>query len=177
MEKDRVNEIDIENWLYEHPEALNVDQWIGKQLIMPSGRLDLLGIRYDDEFDAAYELVIVELKKEGATAESFTQICRYAKDIEIILERINGWGYCTDIKKLIISNNYSELSTKILFEAKALDIDIMGYRTKIEFEISGKWNWTETYADKLDKHYEELSNSDTFNILRKLNDEGALSNE
>jgi len=76
-------EADIEQWLWENPGAVQidiwgsqdcVDVWIGRQVAVPSGVIDLLGRTADGT------IVVVEVKNTQIQSGALTQVRRYTFD-------------------------------------------------------------------------------------------------
>ena len=86
-------ERDIESLLYSRPDLLpplwfsggGVSRWLARQYSVPSGRIDLLGIA---EFSDHKSLVVVELKSGMIDSRAVAQVCRYANDLQHILDAI-----------------------------------------------------------------------------------------
>lgn len=84
-----------------------VSSFVARQYIVPSGRIDLLGIR---EYAPYRTLVVVELKRGEIDARSLTQVCRYAADIENVLAyitHVNGIMPVGDsrVNKIVIGSH------------------------------------------------------------------------
>ena len=152
MKRLSVQEKDVENYLYDHPDELRVDRWIERQMQLPSGVADLVGVR-------RFYIVVVEIKVVEINAEALTQICRYAADIECIFEGIDvGYGV-QDIKKAIVSP--FGIDRKTMFEANALNIDIHTFDVGLLVKVSGKLHWTGDFMDKYQDRIKTLSQSKT----------------
>ena len=83
----------LEDYIWEHPEALGtinlppeygedcaMYSFVLRQFHLPSGIVDLIG------FD--YRMVIFELKKNVVTAQALTQLMRYMRDLQRIVDRL-----------------------------------------------------------------------------------------
>lgn len=71
------SERELEDWLWEHPEALDCRglRWLGRQVPLPSGqRLDLLGVVGQEERST---LIVAELKAVTADGEALAQLLSY----------------------------------------------------------------------------------------------------
>jgi hypothetical protein len=167
-------ERDLEDVLYMHCEKvlvtendLQVEQWLTRQLTVPSGRIDLLGIvRKENEPDGELQLVIVELKNRPAKSEDILQVTRYAEDIRgvfIGLKMLKGLQKFPKVHRLLIAPGY--ISDQILFEANSVDVEIRSFSSVGGFKIDGLWEWTEDAENKMIEKYFEISNHRMFNIF------------
>lgn len=128
------NERELEDWLYKNPSAIGISQWIGRQIDLPSGRLDLIGI------NSSGCVVVVELKAVPIDSSAILQCCRYAKDIAHI------WGSEPD--KVVIG--VGQPPSVIQHEADSVDVELIS--VGFEFSFEGPWRFTEQaeqgFADK-----------------------------
>lgn len=72
------SERELEDWLWEHPEALGCQglRWIGRQVPLPSGqRVDLLGVTEHKDYKSG--IIIAELKAVTADGEALSQLLSY----------------------------------------------------------------------------------------------------
>ena len=161
----QILEKDIEGYLENNPQALEIERWLGRQVDVPSGIIDLLGTR---RTHGLLNLVVVEVKRTTVNQEALTQIARYAKDMEEIVKKLDyGYFYGVDVEKIIVSSDYEKIDKKMFIEAKTLDIEIRGCKIEsVTFDIRGKWQWSEEYELLLDQQYEKLGSSQMFDIFR-----------
>ena len=128
------NERELEDWLFELPEALGVNRWIGRQLTLPSGVLDLLGV-IEESFHT--ELVVVELKAVPINASAILQVCRYAADLA------KTYGVQGVTKKCVGIGSYSD---ELQFAADAVEVHL--HTVEASFDISSRWVWTDAAKQK-----------------------------
>ncbi len=111
-----------------------VDSIIGRQTVLPSGRLDLLGVCEDG-------IVVVELKKDKADSECLAQLIRYMGDLQGIYRSklhqmrrsdknfpVNQSFLMSDpasVSGIMISQGL--VDEKLMFVADAANIGIVNY--------------------------------------------------
>lgn len=137
-----MKEKDLEDFLFDNPSAvsffsiapwgfqntLKVNFWIGRQVNVASGIIDLLGVTAQNDF------VVVEVKLGCVKPEALSQVLRYAADID---DCLNGIVYATPkpnqyhqslqdnatyeirVHKLIIGESFKQ---KTLLEANSLGV-------------------------------------------------------
>lgn len=111
-------EKDLENYLIENPpqgEYMTIKGWIGRQVRVPSGIIDLLG--YGDGC-----VWVIELKLEFCR-EAIPQVCRYAADIERIVKKRYKPIYKPNIRKAVMALGTIPAGP-LWEEAAALDVDL-----------------------------------------------------
>lgn len=109
----------LENYLFERPNAIDMKRWIGRQMKMPNGILDLLGISIYDK------LSLVELKVVPYNPKHITQLNRYQSSLMSIAIR---FGYMPlNIEKILIVPD-GKLTNKDLIEIRSSDVWIMTYK-------------------------------------------------
>jgi len=165
----RVNlyEKDIEDWLWENPQVVRanyissiVHHWLGRQIEVPSGIIDLLGVTEEGIVS------VVEVKNTEINAKTLTQVCRYAADIESIQHNYWELAPLPPIFKTVICKG--EISDrKMLFEANALNVIVQTFKVRLSLDIDGLWGWTKEYSKDLRNHYTELSESEFFLALEE----------
>ena len=165
----KYDEKDIEDWLYENPNSLNVcgrwtvDKWIGRQYKVPSGIIDLLGVakaKYGD----GYVYFVVEVKNVDVTPDALTQVCRYSQDIRrILFEAAESSGleyWKTDFEpsifKIVIAPIES-LDSKVMFEASALNVIVISCEANLTIKIGGHFHWTDEKRKQIDEQYDLLA--------------------
>lgn len=159
-------ERDLEAVLFDYPRLIPplfgtgsyacpaVSSWVARQYTVPSGRIDLLGVR---EYPPYRTLVVVELKRGEIDARSLTQVCRYAADIENILAHIthtNGVMPVGDsrVNKIVIG---SRIAHQQYIAAEGMGVSVYSYcveRDRLEispiiFEDSWRWVAYERIAE------------------------------
>lgn len=157
IDQARVNlkERDIEDYLYENPgcvttkSGFEVDHWIARQLQVPSGIIDLLGV------STANEAVVAEVKNVAVDSRALAQVCRYAKDIEEILSLMTNYGWP---EKVVVG---PEIEDTAIFEANALEIRYVEFSTQLTLKIVGV-NWTDAFMAKIAEQYQTLAHSGVF---------------
>jgi len=166
-----ITEYDLEVALFSQPSLIPkiyltipaISAWVARQYRVPSGRIDLLGIR---EWPPYKSLVVVELKRGEIDARSLTQVCRYAADIENVIAHIahvNGVMPIGDsrVSKIVIG---SHIDHKQFVAAEGMGVGVYSYCAgsngleiaPIVFEDSGRW-----------VDYERLSEDSLFDYWAK----------
>jgi hypothetical protein len=160
--KVRFQEKDIEDYLYAHPESIEVlgskvKRWIKRQLKVPSGIIDLLGITYKGY------LIVVELKNVQVDAKAITQVCRYAHDIQQIAEVYdgsnteiddNGDGFIptTHVIKMIVGPSISDCA---FTECDACQVLYRQFSVNFSVDFA-ELQWTRNYFDERNKVFDSL---------------------
>jgi hypothetical protein len=173
LSKVHLAEKDIEDWLWENPQELDVfgipiERWIGRQVQLPSGVADLIGIRNST-------LVVVEVKNTELTADALTQVYRYAYDIEQMqgvwsLDRLESgeWEYeeftFFGVAKVVIFKG--GVSNKLLYEANALGVDLRSFTVSLSLDLGSSWRWTQKKRDEIDNQRKQLAHSGLFDEAR-----------
>lgn len=163
--KINLSERDLEDYLFENPSLVEmpysftpVMEWIGRQLHVPSGIIDLLGVTKNNC------LVVVELKNAPFTTGHITQVCRYSRDIECVAE-MAGLIFTKPVKLLI--GTY-EPSTELIVEAESVEVSFSTIDIKYEISIGGHWIVSDEYKEKRNKRLVELSETEQFIRLSTL---------
>ncbi len=148
----------VEDWLFENPHDVKflrgnvqVDYWLARQLVVPSGRIDLLGRT------TSGNIVVVEIKNKQINSEALAQVSRYKFDIRMILEILNPIRrpYCY---KAVIG--LGAIHNKVLYEARALHIFIKTFEYKVE--LSGDWVFTDSSKISMCEEYDSISKNNIF---------------
>lgn len=149
-------ERDIESLLYSRPDLLpplwfsggGVSRWLARQYSVPSGRIDLLGIA---EFSDHKSLVVVELKSGVIDSRAVAQVCRYANDLQHILDaicsRVDGLLTEADstVHKVLIGES---VDRKTYFEAEGVGAICLGHQLQDgvlsvgRFELTDSRRWS-----------------------------------
>lgn len=88
------SERELEDWLWEHPEELypfSGFHWIGRQVTLAEGRLDLLGMM---ETEAGRAFYVVELKAGRADGRALTQLQNYMSALSMQLVSLPERAKC-----------------------------------------------------------------------------------
>lgn len=162
----RVNllESDIENYLYGHPEAIDlngpfrVTKWLARQLKVHSGIIDLLGFAESTLGPYVY-LVVVEVKNVDINPAAITQVCRYAADIERMcrsseLVFSEAWG----VMRVIVGPSVNE---QIFREAQSVNVVTLRFSVSLDLDINGI-SWNEEYLRARAERDKEVFSSDLF---------------
>jgi len=162
-------ERDIEDWLYKYPNKLDlgfdrsIKKWIGRQVQVPSGRIDLLGIY---EFSGHTALVVVEIKNVEFSQSAILQVCRYAFDLESIS---NDYSYRTEnrisdqVVKIVVARGTP--SNQLLQEAESVNVRLMSFNISFELSIGGEWAFNRDIYKQKKEQLEKLSESNMFTQL------------
>jgi hypothetical protein len=116
-----VSEKEFEDYLYHNPEVLYVEKWIGRQIWLASGRLDLLGCK---ERNGRRQIFVVEVKMEKPCHEHVFQVLRYVHSINYATHvsgfRERGFAnnqpalvYAYPINNTVIDNDFIDMCTKL----------------------------------------------------------------
>lgn len=144
LDINRVNlaEKDIEDWLFENPrdfptETENYDEtpivrWIGRQYRLPSGIVDLIGIRENGK------VVVVEIKNVIVNKAAILQVCRYASDIEEILGQRESYPIRRADRTCYVSRVVvgPGIDTQTMQEANACDVNFVQFDAYLQVEFS-----------------------------------------
>lgn len=139
VDPNKVNlaEKDIEDWLWENPTTLFEGvKWLGRQIVVPSGIIDLLGYFNDSDCDCLRPIVI-ELKNTEFTQASILQVCRYAADINSAIDSLPGWD--NEVAKVVIAKGAP--SAQLLYEADAVDVSLCTFNVEYSISVSNMWGW------------------------------------
>lgn len=129
-------ESEVEDFIYDNcDDALpfNYDfQWLGRQVSVASGIIDLLGVEYGHPPHAPfsfYNFFVIELKAVPLTSKHIAQVCRYGADVESVFP----WelhGMCCTRKVLI---GPSGITDQLIYEADAMDVELYTFTSGMEF--------------------------------------------
>lgn len=117
-------EYKIEEYLWQHPEALGV-RWMARQLGTRAGVVDLIG--YDDE---SRDWVIVEVKggRDHLVCDGLLQLLKYERELSCLFEDIYPAGTrYPGIQKVLVNGTY--YVNEAIRNAQAIDV------TLYEFEF------------------------------------------
>jgi hypothetical protein len=115
-----MSEHDLEIWLLDHPQELGVERWIGRQMRLPLGVLDLLGYVNPKEW------IVIELKAWFDSDSSITQVLGYAKQVEDIAALMYPEGQRPVIRKAVVGGQH--VPHYLSAAAHALNVEIYFYR-------------------------------------------------
>lgn len=159
--KIHLSEKDIEDWLWKNPEQIRfgyhsdyiVKEWVGRQVRVPSGVIDLLGI-YDNEGLSSF--VVVEVKNVSFSQSAILQVCRYGQDIRSMLllnpENITTKAY-SRVAKIVIGTGVP--NDQLIFEARASSVELINFDVGFYCFLSGTWNFKK---EVFDNYYSDLKN-------------------
>lgn len=157
------NEKDIEDWLWENPESINiygnkVEKWIARQFKVPSGVIDLLGYMRCAGKNPLF--AIVEIKNVRVDSCALAQISRYEADIRQSIGSlpyiIEEW-YEPNIYKIIVAPG--DFDNSVMFEANAMNVIILSVDILLDISVSSPINWTGEFRKELETKYEEIRNN------------------
>lgn len=156
-------EKDIEDWLWENPKSLRVDKWVGRQVRVPSGIIDLLGVR----LGKIPLPVVVEVKNVEITPQAILQVCRYAYDIDRIAGEIRArrgeFGIENYIEKILIFKG--GVSNDLMYAANALGVWLQSFNVDLNINISGTWHFNNDVRAEDKKMIEDMSRSELFGVF------------
>lgn len=162
--KVNLNERDIEDYLFENPGQIKVygehpvDTWIGRQLKVPSGIIDLIG-----QFSGIC-VAVVEIKNGPIDASAIAQVCRYAHDIERIAGKKDLWGM---VYKVVVGDS---LSNQAFFECEAMQVTPLVFSVKLALNI-GPRVWNKEFKDATERVYEAMAETDLLAPILDLRDQ------
>lgn len=148
----RYNEQDIEDWLWENPQAVPfVDRWVARQFVIPSGRIDLLGVAKYDKHP-----VIVEVKRDAITDKALAQVCRYAADFYdaalLLAEHYSVISCSTfeqrNIIKIVVGTGVAGKNT--MRAAQGMGVFLVGVSPALSFDTV-RWSWTGDEYNRLNQ--------------------------
>ena len=152
--KVNLSEKDIEDWLFENPGSISIyghtiEGWIGRQIHVPSGIIDLLG--YHTFGENRIQLVVVEVNNVEFSQSAILQVCRYAHDIEngvYSIELDNGLSISDIATKVVIAKGI--VTDQLLYEANSVNVSLISFSVNFEISTGGNWRFT------LDRHQENI---------------------
>lgn len=160
-------ERDIEEFLWKNPESLFdsarnpfVKSWLGRQVALPSGIADLVGV------NRVNSLVVVEVKNTPITSEALAQVCRYSYDLENIESHLFDYTETRPVWKIVVGSGKHE--NKIQFEADALSIILITFDVRLTLDLSGPYHWSREFGEELKINYEQLSAGDQFQNYKSI---------
>jgi hypothetical protein len=136
-------ESDIEEWLWKNPQALGIDAWIGRQVAVPSGIIDLLGYR---EFQPTNLPVVVEVKNVELNAAAILQVCRYARDVQTIAAYASPEKEDSYVYKMVVFKG--DVSSQLQYEANAVDVGLYSFDVSLSLIVRGSWHFSQEHRTK-----------------------------
>ena len=170
--KQHVMEKDVEEALYEGYHDLRggrwlVAEWIGRQVRVPSGVLDLLGLslpyRIISGSTIFHDIVVAEVKNVPIDASALTQVSRYAYDVREIIEPLmveSDHGY--RLFRAVIGPSISDTTFR---EAEALGVDIFTFELNLVLSIGGRIAWKDDFVEARQEEYSNARQEDTFSFV------------
>jgi hypothetical protein len=161
-------EKDIEDWLYENPDKLrfgwgishNVKEWVGRQVKVPSGIIDLLGIFTSSNRTG---FVIVEIKNTEFTQSSILQVCRYASDIQNIALDYSietNDRFFDDVCKVVVAKG--KPSNQLMFEANSVNVQLVNFFVNYEMFFDEGYEFTSEFKKENKNIIDNLKESKDF---------------
>lgn len=162
----QILEKDIEQWMFDNPDKcklgpVQIGKWIGRQITLPSGRLDLLGTwkDYEDE-----RVVVVELKNTELDESALAQVVRYAHDVKNIL---GNFG----VVKVLVGPSQYTIRTDFFHAAVAMNVFVVRFDTKFSVGFD-RVDWMMGYRQKIFDELTELASKPPFcDLVRGDDDE------
>lgn len=165
----RVNllERDIEDWLYENPEALPhweednpIARWIGRQYVLPSGVADLVGLRENSK------VVVVEVKNVPVNKAAVLQVCRYQNDLKHVLsartEYPHIYGYNEPLVDMILIG--PSIDDQTFLEAYALGVEVMTFDVSLALNVS-RLKWSSAHRDAVSEQQNAIAERHEWDIF------------
>lgn len=144
-------EKDIEDWLYENPNALPapfnenlITEWIGRQYALPSGIADLIGIREDKR------VVVVEIKNVAINKAAVLQVCRYHSDLQFIVSSRMDYPHTLDwgepiIDKILVGPS---VDNQTFCEAQAVGVEVVIFSANLTLDLS-RLRWSHEHSNEV----------------------------
>lgn len=131
----------LEDWMIENPKAFSEVgefRWLGRQVKVASGIIDLLGLsKWDADDGAIVHLHVIELKSCDAKSEHVAQVCRYAADIENTLPVYGSIQYSVFKTLITVGSPIAQVQ----YEADAMDVELR--TVEPIFSLSGAWHFND----------------------------------
>ncbi len=152
-------EKDIEQWLWENPTLIRfghneiVAGWLYRQMSIPSGVADLVGITESND------LVVVEVKNTEIKPDALLQVARYAFDVKVIatrsVENQGLWNYPIPyVYKLVIGRS---IDFKTARDAEATKTFVFTFGVQMSLFLSEDLKWRKQFADQRESEYEAIA--------------------
>lgn len=154
-----VLEAHVEEWLYRNPAMFGKAagdffrdfEWVGRQLRIPAGIIDLLGCYTNPLGDNG--LLVVEVKRGRIEEAALTQVCRYAESLDDVM---GASLYAPAIERMVVG---TEIGNKEFATAMALRISVMTFEVRLSLENLWHVGWTKEYQDELSNRVQSSANS------------------
>lgn len=158
--KINLSEKDIEDYLFENPSdvhlaAWSITEWIGRQIRVPSGIIDLFGFI---KIDTRLVPVVVEVKNTEFTQASILQVCRYGADIQSALERVcfeENSEWSDHIFKIVVAKGSP--SPQVLIEAESVNVYLLSFCVDYSISTVGGWSLGVGYYKKYSDGIKQLA--------------------
>lgn len=170
-EKANLLEADIEQALFESPNMISfvdesgetafVTRWLHRQLAIPNGILDLLGASSDGGY------VVVEVKLGTIDGRAASQVCRYARDIEIIAQCATKGYETAPVYKVVVGNAIEE---KSIHECLAMNVHHLVYSVRLSLSMNS-YHWTDKAIEQMRGVYNALSEDESLASVQREWDE------
>lgn len=145
--KVNLSEKDIEDWIEVNPDCFGIYEWIERQYPIPSGKADLFGM------DQHGNAVVIEVKNIPLTSDAVAQVCRYAHDVRLALDKAGKYG--VEVRKFLVGKRPEDRA--VLFEAAALNVEMYFFGVELHLDVFGPWHWGVDDKRALDEAYQELA--------------------
>lgn len=167
LDPSKVNllEKDIEEYLWRNPQDIRwsnhsgefyVDQWLARQLEVPSGIIDLFGV-----LNIGCP-VVVEVKNVAIDARGLAQVARYRHDIEETIEYRFGRFMPKYAAAIVVGNS---IDTQAMHECVAMLVLPFVFSVNLNLSIN-RHSWQDEYRHQIDaKHFELSERHELFGIF------------
>lgn len=152
-----LTEKDIEDWLYGNPKAVEtymgpIKRWIARQYRLPSGIADLIGLTENDM------IVVVEVKNVAINKAAVLQVCRYAADIQQVLELRESYPFSSErdlpvVCKVLIGPS---IDAQTFDEASACNVWVMQFAVTLQLDLSDL-HWPPEHSSQVRDQLREVS--------------------
>lgn len=156
-------EKDVEQWLWENPTLIRfgrneaVIKWLYRQLSIPSGVADLVGVTESND------LVVVEVKNTEIKPDALLQVARYAFDLRVIavrsVESQELWNYPPPhVYKIVIGRS---IDFKTARDAEATGIFVITFGVQLSLFLSEDLKWRSQFVEQREQEYEAIALDDS----------------
>lgn len=80
-----MKERELEDYIVAHPECLELDEIIGRQIDLPHGIADIIALSYLDDEDGTPFCEVIELKARPIKPQDIEQVLRYTRDLRRVV--------------------------------------------------------------------------------------------
>lgn len=150
------SEKELEDWFFSNPqEFYKPVEWQQRQLKLPSGIADVVGIGTDGYTEG--DIFVVELKAVELKSRDICQVIRYREDLRRGVEGRDAHACLVGI---------GGVSKQLVFEARAACVSLI--TVEASFKLSGAWSLNDEFDDKC---LEQLRSTEWIQDLNRQDEE------